>query len=310
MWIYDDGYATLNGGLYLQPPSAGPRFTIGPKNGINYYTVSSEVTTISSTVNRSIGWHQIIIETKNTNSFAVYIDGMLSYTSNVSLGGYHVFGRGGTAGHIYYDDFSFLDITAPSAVTDLSISGLPSIGNTLSANYLFYDYNGGSESGTTYKWYSSATPNGMYIEIAGQNTKDYTISNGDIGKYFKFVVEPMSDKTTQSGSRVVSDAIGPIVMPFSASATASVTNGILNVVATLKNNRMAQITPNIVFVTYNEYEKVLDVKVMSSLYNSGEQKTVNYSYNCGTMGDKYFKIFVLDGFSNIKPLSIQFDSRQ
>jgi len=96
------------------------------------------------------------------------------------------------------------------------------------------------------------------------------------------------------------------IMPFSVNATYTVDNGVLNVNAMVKNNNIEQTTVSVIMATYENSGKMLNMRVATTIYNAGEEKPVDYSYACGDMSDKYFKIFVFDGLTNIKSLALSY----
>lgn len=100
------------------------------------------------------------------------------------------------------------------------------------------------------------------------------------------------------------------VMPFSVSAIYSVDNGMLNVDATIKNNSAEQTTASVIIATYENANKLRNIKIVSDSYSAGAQKTVHYTYACDNMSDKYFKVFVFEDLTVYNPLAMPYNSNQ
>jgi hypothetical protein len=99
--------------------------------------------------------------------------------------------------------------TAPVA-TDVSISGTAQVGEVLTGNYTFNDANGDAEGETSFRWLSSATPDGTYEAITGATSETYTLVSGDANKYIKFEVTPRSTTGLFDGSPVMSERTGKV----------------------------------------------------------------------------------------------------
>lgn len=74
------------------------------------------------------------------------------------------------------------------------ISGDTIVGSTLTGNYTFFDANGDLEKNSIYKWYRANDENGEEkIEISGENSVNYVLTEDDIDKYISFEVTPIAD---------------------------------------------------------------------------------------------------------------------
>lgn len=94
-------------------------------------------------------------------------------------------------------------------VSDVEISGTPTIGEQLTGNYLFSDLDGDTESGSTYIWFRSDDSSGLgKSEISGAVSQQYTLQESDMGKYISFEVTPNDGIT--AGTAVESPLIGPV----------------------------------------------------------------------------------------------------
>lgn len=106
---------------------------------------------------------------------------------------------------------------APTA-TNVSISGTPAIGKTLTGSYTYYDAGGIPQGASTYKWLYSSSLTGTYYAISGVTAKTYTLTSNDSGHYIKFQVTPVASRGyPDTGSSVLSTAVGPVAAPVSGS---------------------------------------------------------------------------------------------
>jgi len=84
--------------------------------------------------------------------------------------------------------------------TGVSISGTPTVGQTVTGLYTFSDPNGKTELGTTYQWSRASSSGGSYSPIGGATAITYVLTSTDIGQYIKFQVTPVSASGTGSAS--------------------------------------------------------------------------------------------------------------
>ncbi len=98
--------------------------------------------------------------------------------------------------------------SAPVA-SSVSVSGLLQAGQVLNGFYTYSDTENDLESGSTYKWYSSATSGGTFTET-GETGISRPISLSDQGKYYKFSVVPKAGTGTTTGVMVTSSEFGPV----------------------------------------------------------------------------------------------------
>ena len=98
---------------------------------------------------------------------------------------------------------------APVA-SNVTISGAFRDSLDLTGTYTYSDANGDTESGTTLQWLICDTIDGTYTNIGGATALTYTIINGDIGKYIKFMVTPKTTVDPTDGDPVLSTATGPV----------------------------------------------------------------------------------------------------
>ena len=95
---------------------------------------------------------------------------------------------------------------------NITIAGKGYVGDTLSGSYEYYDFNGDKEGASAVRWLKSGSENGTYTEIAGADTLNYTVTEGDIGCWFKMEVTPVSEDEPYNGEPSLSNALqGPAV---------------------------------------------------------------------------------------------------
>ncbi|HEX2945885.1 MAG TPA: glycosyl hydrolase family 18 protein [Clostridia bacterium] len=101
--------------------------------------------------------------------------------------------------------------TAPTA-TNVNVSGSPSVGQTLTGNYTYYDASGVPQGTSVYQWLYSASSTGTYYPISGAVSKTYTLTANDAGRYIRFQVTPVAAWGSPSkGTSVQSTAVGPVI---------------------------------------------------------------------------------------------------
>ncbi|WP_137404778.1 MBG domain-containing protein [Echinicola rosea] len=106
-------------------------------------------------------------------------------------------------------DTSTKDTNAAPTVSGLSISGVLTVGESLSADYTFNDADGDAESGTVYQWYQSDDNTGTgKSAIPTANNKQYTLKTGDRGKFLSVEVTPSDGQ--DAGATVESTLEGPV----------------------------------------------------------------------------------------------------
>ncbi|RIJ47164.1 hypothetical protein D1614_15510 [Maribellus luteus] len=101
---------------------------------------------------------------------------------------------------------------APLA-TNVTQSGMATLGNTLTGNYTYYDANGDQEGASTFQWYYATGSDGSSATaISGATGRSYALSNVDLGKFVGFAVTSVARTGTLLGSEVK-------VLPFSGPVT-------------------------------------------------------------------------------------------
>ncbi|MNK80699.1 Cellulosome-anchoring protein precursor [compost metagenome] len=108
---------------------------------------------------------------------------------------------------------------APTAA-NVTMTGIPTEGQTLTGSYSYADMNGDAENGTSYQWYRSddAALTTNHTPIPGAATKTYTLQADDIGKYISFEVTPRSAEDPVTGTAVESAAVKIAAAPAAPTA--------------------------------------------------------------------------------------------
>ena len=99
---------------------------------------------------------------------------------------------------------------APFA-TDLEVTGKFNIGDRITANHKFNDYNADDkQAGAQYSWYISDSIDGIYTPLAGETEQSLVLTADMTEKYLKFAVVPESDHVPYLGEKIFSQPIlGP-----------------------------------------------------------------------------------------------------
>ena len=90
----------------------------------------------------------------------------------------------------------------------VALSGTQTVGNVLTGSYTYSDAGSHAQAVSTFRWLESTTANGTYSAISSATSLTYTLVSGDIGKYVKFEVTPVS--TVATGVAVTSNPSGII----------------------------------------------------------------------------------------------------
>lgn len=97
---------------------------------------------------------------------------------------------------------------AAPVATNVTITGLPNSGQTLTGSYTYSDVDGDLEGMTTFRWLRDGSP------INGATDTTYKLTGNDVGTVITFEVTPVAlTGLPKEGSPVVSAEIGPIDGP-------------------------------------------------------------------------------------------------
>jgi VCBS repeat-containing protein len=99
-------------------------------------------------------------------------------------------------------------------ITHVSIIGKPMVGETVAGNYTFADVENDPEGATEFQWYRGTKSDGSdKAAVNGANTKNYNVSDEDVGQYLFFEVKPVELSETYfsaaSGKIVQRDTEAP-----------------------------------------------------------------------------------------------------
>ena len=103
--------------------------------------------------------------------------------------------------------------TIPTA-SNVSISGIPEVGQILTGLYTYFDAEGDLEGASQYRWFRNG------LVIAGATFQTYTLAVIDDGALITFEVTPVASSGASPGSPVQSPAVGPI-LPANTAPTAT-----------------------------------------------------------------------------------------
>lgn len=94
-------------------------------------------------------------------------------------------------------------VGVPTA-SGVSISGTPTVGETLTGNYTYADLDGDPEGTSTFRWLRDG------VAIGGATSETYELVEDDEGADISFEVTPVSTQAPTTGTPVVSSEVGPV----------------------------------------------------------------------------------------------------
>lgn len=207
-----------------------PAAIVVDQNG--YYTAynpSGDVTLTFSGTPKNGVWQVVEITLEAGETITIPENGIIyedSFTDGVAPGaGTYKLWIGYEAEEYQFILSSFTrKITVVPSATSLSITGTQEVGETLTLNYTYNANDGGTESGSTFKWYRSDDSGGTNeAEISGATSSTYVLQSSDNGKYIRASVTP-SDGTL-TGVETFSDRVGAIDLPTLSTPTVTLTPG-------------------------------------------------------------------------------------
>ncbi len=177
---------------------------------------------------RSKGWHQLVIDYSQDDTYVVYIDGKVvgrrtAENWNCGIGGIR-FDRVLYAGtenvtnqELWIDDMRMYNVKTTNAIPpearNVKVSGEAVEDQVLTASYHYYDENGDEEdtAGTQWKWQASTTGTSGWSDISGANAKNYTLRAENNDKYIRAAVKVFSKTEPVEGEWAYSAAFGPVI---------------------------------------------------------------------------------------------------
>jgi hypothetical protein len=104
-----------------------------------------------------------------------------------------------------------INSSAVPIASSVSISGIPTVGQTLTGNYTYSQADGVIQGVSTFRWLESLTSGGIYSPISGATSKLYVLESSDSGNYLKFEVTPVATVPPTTGSASLSSATTQVV---------------------------------------------------------------------------------------------------
>ena len=258
-WFYDTGLEKVQNQIWLTGRSNPPVTTV-VMNGQNKVldAFRASVTYGSTTYNfnnnyglaeaaagyplftnlsnapRSKGWHQLVIDYSQDDTYVVYIDGKVvgqrtAENWNCGIGsirfdrvlnaysGDDPNGGNVTNQELWIDDLRIYNVKTTNAVPpearNVKVSGEAVEDQVLTAGYQFYDENGDEEdtASTQWKWQVSTSGTGDWSDIPGANARNYTLRTENNDKYVRAAVKAFSKTEPVEGEWAYSAALGPVI---------------------------------------------------------------------------------------------------
>ena len=162
-------------------------------------------------IKRARGWHQVTAVAQggtgwtnvgtNKGYIKVFIDGVEAYTDHYVPNALHLIGGRSyypADGEIssYYDDLSIFHFTQKAVkpgISSLYMTGIPMVGQTLSAEATAWDKNGDAITAIKYQWKVSSDGE-TWTNINGATSETYTVADGDKDKFICVGVTPVSNE--------------------------------------------------------------------------------------------------------------------
>jgi hypothetical protein len=106
---------------------------------------------------------------------------------------------------------SWIPVQEPPVAYDLEISAPTgyNTGDSLTANYTYYDINGDAESGTTFEWFRADDETGTNKTSLNAFASTYLITSSENGYYITCDITPISDMDPSVGSTYTAPYVGP-----------------------------------------------------------------------------------------------------
>ncbi len=108
---------------------------------------------------------------------------------------------------------------APPTVSEVSISGTLAVGQMLTGNYLYHDAEGNPEGTSIFRWYTGtdASCRGK-TPIVGAESKTYTLTAAERGKFICFGVTPVATIGVSPGTEVIGTTRSAVDTPIYTSS--------------------------------------------------------------------------------------------
>ncbi len=163
-----------------------------------------------------------MVDADNQNLFAMPV--LSAAPTGISEGAFYM--NATTEQFEVYNGSAWQTLNTPPQVSNVTISGTLSAGETLSASYTYTDAENDPEGATTFQWYRATSNAGAgATAISGATAQSYTLGSDDRWNYIGVSVTPQAISGPSSGDEVAAYTTttvpGPQVCP---SATLTVTH--------------------------------------------------------------------------------------
>ncbi|MBQ3426654.1 MAG: hypothetical protein IJH37_05845 [Clostridia bacterium] len=189
------------------------------------------------------------------------------------------------------------------SVSDVSIQGIPAVGDTLSVDYKYSNSNAEAPESVNIEWLFSDTENGQYSIIPDAEGKTYTVGDEYINKYITVKVTPLDTHGNEGDPVVFSGA--RLIMPTNEVVvkSAELVKGDGSSVGKfiIKNNTADNRKVQLIIAAYNNEQNVMDaINIQETTIAPGEAE---YSVSLEGYGDDdTVKTFVWNNLSEMIPL--------
>ena len=93
---------------------------------------------------------------------------------------------------------------APPTASNVSISGIPQVGEVLTGSFIYADAENDPAGASTFRWLRGETP------IDGATAQRYTLGAADQGALVRFEVTPVAQRGSSPGETAISAVVGPV----------------------------------------------------------------------------------------------------
>ena len=186
-----DNPDVINSGL--SSSKTANRFWTLTNTGTVFDTYSSTFHFVPGDVDGGADTSNFIVQKKDGSSWSSTTTGIKTATSTQATG------------MTTFSEFAVGEPNSAPTATAVSISGMPSVGQTLIGTYTYSDIDGDLQGTSTFRWLRNN------VEIIGSTSNTYSLVSADVNATIKFEVTPIALTGILSGSPVQSSGVGPIV---------------------------------------------------------------------------------------------------
>ncbi len=162
-----------------------------------------------------------MVDADNQNLFAMPV--LNTAPIGISAGAFYM--NATTEQFEVYNGSAWQTLNTPPQVSNVTISGTLSAGETLSASYTYTDAENDPEGATSFQWYRATSNAGAgATAISGATTQSYIITNNDEGYYMGVKVTPVASSGITPGDAVTNYSSTAVPVPVCPSPTITVTH--------------------------------------------------------------------------------------